>query len=160
MDLGNVAATQYNSIRQRVSEATKVAEKNIIISAVHNHSSCDLGSPAGNAANIRWTADVKTKMVNAAKQAIEDLAASDIYVGTAKTTGMAFVRRYIHEDGSYSGVWTGDHLKSTSKIVGQASEPDDTLQLIRFVRKDKKDIVMTNWQAHLAHAIDVMPIIN
>ena len=157
VDLCNVPAPQYNSIRERVSEATKVPEKNIVISAVHNHSACDLDSPAGNDALRKWTAEVKTKMVNAATQAIADLAESEIYVGTAKTTGMAFVRRYLHEDGSYSGVWTGDHMQSSSKIIAQASEPDDTLQLIRLVRKDKKDIVMTNWQAHLAHAIDSMP---
>ena len=157
VDLCNVPAKQYNSIRQRVNAKTKVPEKNIIISAVHNHSSCDLDKPAGNAAAISWTADVMAKMVSAATEAISDLADSEIYVGTAKTTGMAFVRRYLHEDGSYSGVHTGFHMTSSSKIIDQASEPDDTLQLIRFVRKDKKDIVMTNWQAHLAHAIDLQP---
>ena len=37
------------------------------------------------------------------------------------------------------------------------SEADDTVQVVRFVREGKKDVIATNWQAHHAHAIDVRP---
>ena len=105
---------------------------------------------------LKWSGALRTMMANVAVEAIADLSDAEIYVGQASTPGMAFVRRYIHEDGSYSGVWTSSDLVSKSKVVGEASERDDTLQIIRFVRKDKKDVIMTNWQAHLASAIDIM----
>lgn len=161
VDVKNIGPVVYSTILLRVSVATKVPKENIILSATHDHSAfTPLDNPGISTSQslIKWTANLPGVMANIAKEAIKDMEDAEIYVGNAKTTGMAFIRRYVHEDGSYSGVWTGDHLKSTSKVVGQVMDVDDTLQVVRFVRREKKDIIMTNWQAHLASARDVFPV--
>ncbi len=157
VDLPNIAADTYSAYLLRIKIMTKVPVENIMISATHNHSAFTPQVPRGNAQADKWNTELTNHLVNAANEAIADLTDSEVYYGTAKTTGMAWVRRYLHEDGTYSNSGTVDGLKSKSPIVGPASEADDTLQLIRFVRKDKTDIVMTNWQAHLASAVNAMP---
>ncbi len=157
VDLPNIAADTYAAWLLRLKIMTKIPTENIMISATHNHSSFTPQAPRGNDQAEKWNTELINHLINAANEAIADLTDSEIYYGTAKTTGMAWVRRYIHEDGTYSNSGTVAGLKSKTPIVGPASEADDTLQLIRFVRKDKKDIVMTNWQAHLASAVNAMP---
>ena len=159
VDLKNIGPKVYNSIQLRVSATTKVPRENIIISATHNHSAFtpldNVTADSSESLKV-WTLNFPLQMTEIAKAAISDMEDAEIYTGSASTPGMAFIRRYVHEDGSYSGIMTGSHLKSTSKIVDQVADIDDTLQLVRFVRKDKKDIVMVNWQAHLAQAIGVL----
>ena len=157
VDLPNIAADTYAAYRLRLKIMTKVPIENIMISATHNHSSFTPQAPRGNAQADKWNTELINHLINAANEAMADLADAEIYYGTAKTTGMAWVRRSLHEDGTYSNKGTVAGLKSTTPIVGPASEADDTLQLIRYVRKDKKDVVMTNWQCHLASAVDAMP---
>jgi hypothetical protein len=100
----------------------------------------------------KWTQNFRYRVLDAAKDAIADLSDAKMLSGTAKTTNFAFVRRYIHEDGTFSGI----HVKnvSSTKIVRHETEADDTVQIVRFVREDKKDILIANWQAHAAHAIE------
>ena len=157
VDVPNITDVKCSELKLRIQISTKVPKENIMISATHNHSSFSHGSPKDDPRVIKWSNDLNNFMVEAAKQAIADLADTEIYYGTARTPGMAFVRRRLHEDGTYSNPGTVSGLKSIAPIVGAASEADDLLQVIRFVRADKKDIVMTNWQAHLAHSVDVKP---
>ena len=157
VDLPNIAADTYAAYLLRLKIMTKVPVENIMISATHNHSAFVPQAPRGNSQADKWNTEVINHLIDIANEAIADLTDSEIYYGTAKTTGMAWVRRYLHEDGTYSNPGTVDGLKSKTPIVGSASEADDTLQLIRFVRKDKTDVVMTNWQAHLASAVNAMP---
>ena len=159
VDVKNIGPVVYSNILLRVSIVAKVPKENIILSATHDHSAfTPLDNPSISTSQSlkKWTSNLPSVMANLAKEAIADMADAEIYVGSAKTTGMAFIRRYVHEDGSYSGVWTGDHLKSTSRVVGQVMDVDDTLQIVRLARKEKKDIIMTNWQAHLASARDTL----
>ena len=160
VDVKNIGPKVYATLKLRISVATKVPQENIIISATHSHSTftpIDSGSSVDNKEIQSWTATLPSTMVNIAKEAIADMEDAEIYTGRAHTPNMAFVRRYLHADGTYSNKGTIEGLKSTTPIVAHAAEADDILQMIRFVRKDKKDIVMVNWQGHLAAAIDEYP---
>lgn len=155
-DVKNIDATQSKNLRMKISLATGVPEGNIMISSTHNHSAPTPGVPSNDMVNKIWTLNIVHKeMINAGKEAIADLDDAEMYVGTAKTTGMAFVRRYLLADGTYSGIHNGN--KSTAPVVAYESEADDTMQIVRFVREEKKDIVIANWQAHVAHAIGKYP---
>lgn len=155
LDVKNVPDDEDEAIKYRLKVATKVPEKNIMINAMHNHSAPCVGIPGGDPAIQKWTAKVYSYVVTAAKEAIADLSDAEIYMGVAKTTNYAFVRRYIHEDGSFSSI----HYRNASKtpIVKHETDADDNAQIIRMVRADKKDVILTNWQAHAAHAITIMP---
>lgn len=160
VDVKNIGPKVYATLKLRISVATKVPQDNIIISATHSHSAftpIDSGSSVDNKEIQSWTATLPSTMVNIAKEAIADMEDAEIYTGRAHTPNMAFVRRYLHADGTYSNKGTIEGLKSTTPIVAHAAEADDILQMIRFVRKDKKDIVMVNWQGHLAAAINEYP---
>ncbi len=154
VDVKNINNSEYKTIRKKISAATEVPVENIMISATHNHSTPTPGDAATSKdpANVRWALSVLYKnMIEAGKEAIADLTDAEIYTSTGKTTGMAFVRRYLLEDGTYKGIQSGS--KSTARPVAYESEADDTVQVIRFVRENKKDVVIANWQAHVAHAI-------
>ena len=155
LDLKNMAGNICDVVRKKVNAATKIPVDNMMFAPTHNHSTPTPGNPASTSENIKWTNQiVYPQMVEAAKQAIADLSDAEIYVGTGDSTGMAFVRRYILEDGTPFGIW---RQPTTKKIVAYESEADSSVQVIRFVRADKKDIVMANWQAHFADAIGYYP---
>ena len=131
VDVKNIGAAPSTLLRNRISMEVGVPAENIMISTTHNHSAPTPGAPASDIANNIWTLNVLHKqMIEAGKQAIEDLADAEMYVGTAKTTGMAFVRRYLLADGTYTGIHNGN--KSTAAIVDYESEADDTVQIVRF----------------------------
>lgn len=154
IDVSNIKADQYELIRKRISTAVNVPLENIVICPTHNHSAPQPGIPGGNPNNVSWTFNVvHTGMIESAKEAIADLDDAEILTAVGKTTGMAFVRRYFLADGSFKSIQ--DSNQSTAAKVAYESEADDNVQVIRFVRENKKDIVMANWQAHVAHAITV-----
>ena len=155
VDICNIGETHCNAIKVKVKAATRVPQENIFIHATHNHSTPAMSNPNNNAAVQKWTSLVQVRMVEAAELAIADLTDAKIESGVGKTTGMAFVRRYLLEDGTYSGV--NSPMASSAKPVSHASEADDTVGVLRFVREGKKDVVAVNWQCHLASAVELMP---
>ncbi len=145
LDIKSLALGDCNTIRQAIKVKTSVPVDNIFISATHTHSSPEYGDSFWGGQTI------KLKAAEAAKQAVDDLADSKMLIGTGDTTGTAFVRRYVMENGTMTSISPGrDGAESCAYEVSDA-----TLQVVRFTREDKKDIVLTNWQGHLAHAINM-----
>ena len=146
LDLKSLMPDYCESVQKKVNAATKVPMENIFVSVTHTHSTIEIGDSS------TWAFNVYNKVANAAKAAIKDLGDTEMFVGTGSTPGASFVRRYINSDGTMSSI-----SPSEEGSVACVSEADDSLQVVRFVREDKKDIVLTNWQGHLAHAENYMP---
>ena len=155
IDTKNIGPEESAQLRVKIFGATKVPSQNITICPTHNHSVPKLGDLKDKAENLKWTNKVHDAMIQAGKEAVADLSDATIYTATGDTTGMAFVRRYLLADGTYTGIHNGN--KSKAEIVDYESKADPTVQVIRFVRDDKKDVVMANWQAHVASAINANP---
>lgn len=151
LDIKSIPDEQDKILRDLVSARTGVPAENIFLHATHNHSAPTPGVPSSSSAIVKWTSLFRLQTIEAAVAAIADLSSAKMLSGVAKTTNYAFVRRYIHEDGSFSGIQVKNI--SQTKIVAHETEADDTVQIVRFVRDDKKDILIANWQAHAAHAI-------
>ena len=131
-------------IRQLISEETGVPENNIQVSATHTHSGPTIGGTLP--LTVAWKPTYVNALVTSAKNAIADLAPATLYGAKVQTEGMAFVRHYKMEDGSYAGSNFGDFSK---KIVDHATIPDEEMILIKAEREgDKKDIMLMNFQAH------------
>ena len=133
-------------LRDAISEATGVAEDKIMISATHTHSGPDIGG-AVTAMHPYYTNIFKPGLVAAGKAAVADLAPATVKTGSITVDGMNCVRHYTAADGTV----VGDNFGSTktTTLTGHTTEPDEEMQLIRFVREgDKKDVLMVNWQAH------------
>ena len=147
------------NMTDRIMKATGLPKENIMISAIHNHSA-PASSDDGDRPKFDWDEDtyawlneVFDKMGLLAVEAIDDLVPAEIYTAKKDTAGMAYVRRYKHEDGGYSAIQNRVGEKNTTKIIGHESDADAQLQIIKFARAGKKDVVLSNWQGHVAHAV-------
>lgn len=153
-DMKNIATEVFDKITRQVKLSTGVPEENIMFSATHSHSAPSPTTANGSSVHanlIKWSNTLYAKATTAAKDAIKDLADAKIQIGTFKTTGMAFVRRYFDANGKFFD------LQTSGNAASYESEADDTAQLIRFVREEKKDILLANWQCHPATEIAYYP---
>lgn len=148
-DLKRVSDDFLTRCIEGITEATGVPAEYIFLNATHNHNAPSISSGEVNC--LKWHALCTKRLKWVCREAMMDLAPAKAFMGRADTTGFAFVRRYLCEDGSHDGL---HHAVSTgSPAISHETEADPTLQTIRFQREgEKKDIVMVNWQAHVAHA--------
>ena len=163
LDLKGTYDYIINNMNRVIMEATGLKRENIMISAIHNHSA-PASSDDGNKPKFDWDKDtyawldsIIAKMGNLALSAIDDLTPTEIYTAKRDTAGMAYVRRYVHADGGYSAIQNVIGEKSTAPIVGHETDADAQLQIIRFARAGKKDVILSNWQGHVAHAVGHFP---
>lgn len=143
LDLKVTTKNITNPARAYISKATGVPEENVLLTATHTHSSV--------ATRYTWEGVEEYKdffyeaCAQAAKEALEDLAEAELFVGSTQTQGLTFVRHYRMNDGSVSGSAFGD-TSSGYKCHVRAS--DGELQLVSFRRKNKKDIVLLSFPCH------------
>lgn len=129
-----------------MSEETGVPEENILLNATHTHASVAIRTD-GSTNVDQYRKDFFEWSRQAAKAAVEDLSPAEVWYGSIKAEGMAWVRHYKMSDGTYAGPNYGSW---DSGIVDHSNEADQELQLIKFARaaEDKKDVVLINYPAH------------
>lgn len=149
VDAGNVMVSAVEKIRTGVNRVTGVPKENIIVSGTHSHSAPQPETQLDKSVNAVWNTDFYKKLETAAENAIADLSDAEIYVGSTLAKDMSFVRRWYYEDGTPGGIW---RQPSDKKKVAYESESDDLCQFIRFVREEKKDVLLTNWGIHFTNA--------
>jgi len=135
----------YKQYKDVISKSTGVKPENVIVAATHTHSGPDQASL--EACMVEYRTFFQDSLVQAAKEALKDLAPVTIQTGAVDVEGLNFVRHYLMKDGSYYG----DNFGSTeSGYAGHEREADKEMQIIRLDRADesKQDILMLNWQAH------------
>ncbi len=136
----------YNlKIRKSISERTGVPMDHIFVSAMHQHTSCALDHSFSRLTDEVYISVLIRKFADAAQMAIDDMI--DAKIGTAAldtAEPIAFVRRYIAEDGS---VHTNPNTDKV-KIVKRCDEADNTVRLVRFFREGAKDIAIVNFSTH------------
>ena len=142
--LNAVKDTVVDGARRAICEATGVPGELISVSVTHTHAAPSMYSWEDPRTN-RFLTHYCKQMAKAAKEAVEDLSPSDIYIGRKLVPNMTFVRHYIGNDGSYFGINYGS-WKSGAREYADVS--DDQLQVMRFVRENARDIVLVNWQCH------------
>ncbi len=135
----------YRFVLERLADRYGIPAENVILNGTHTHS-----GPAVNASKAPGMEDFRTRFFAAleetAGKAIADLAPATAMIGRTDTCGMNYVRRYLSKkDGSFLGNWPKPLDPDEAR---HESDPDPRLQVIRFVREEKKDIVMVNWQCH------------
>ena len=143
LDLKVTTKNITNPARAYISKVTGVPEENVLLSATHTHSSV--------ATRYTWDGVEEYKnffyeaCAEAAKEAIGDLQASDLFVGSTQTEGLTFVRHYLMNDGTVSGSAFGD----TSSGYKRHMRPSDgELQLVSLRRDGKKDILLLSFPCH------------
>lgn len=146
MDLCGINHGVYEKWAEAVQAATGVPVDHIFFSGSHTHSAPDYVCTQRQEAIDSFLAQLMVKLPEAALQALQDRAPATIVAGrTGELVRCNYVRHYQMNDGSVFGSNFGS-LKSG--IKGHMAEPDKHLQLVRFLREGKKNILMLNWQAH------------
>lgn len=147
IDMCSTGNDLYTTACKKISEKHGIPLERVIISASHTHSAPDMGNTKVPSVG-KWTPTLIERLVECADIAMEDRAPADLYHTVTQTEGLNFVRRYKLEDGTvcgYQSIITASGLK----ITGYETDPDRSLQLLKFDRgEDKTDIVVANFQTH------------
>ena len=138
-------------VKAEVAAAVKIPEGAIYLAGSHIHTGPCTGwnsaanniegdEPLVKAANEVLVAGC----VKAAKLAVSDLAPSKIMIGRGEATGISFIRRFKMKDGSVRT----NPPRNDPNVVEPLGKPDESLQLVRFVREGAKEIALINFQCH------------
>ena len=144
MDLITADSANAEDAKAAIIRATGVPEENILLNATHTHASVSIRTNWEGVQEYRQL--FCAAMAQAGVDAIADLAPAEVYYGDTMTERMTFVRHYKLSDGSYAGANFGNF--KNGEVVGHSSEADGQLQLVKFAREGKKDILMTAFGAH------------
>ena len=126
-----------------------IPAENVIIGCTHTHNAPTAG---GNSAEMtRWLANYYKQLPLIVEEALLDLdEIENVYIGKGYTEGITFVRRYLLENGKYQ-------TNPSGNVVAHESQADPELRTIRWDRKDKKDVLMVNYQTHYGGATGMYP---
>ena len=130
--------------RRAVAQATGVPFENIFLSSTHTHSA-PTPYPDG-IGNEEFMKMYNPAVVRAAQEALADRCDAKAFWGQTQATGLVFVRRYKLADGTYEGA--SGNTSTCKELVAHAYDADETVQIVRFARQGKKDILLTNLGAH------------
>jgi len=146
LDLIGSVPTVSLLTRNEISKKTGIPMNQIMVTGTHNHSGPSLGYTDMPCIS-NYNESLKTWMMDAAMAALEDRKkVTGMYSTSALLENMNFIRHYNMGDGTVAGDNFGTFTGNT--IVGHTLQPDNQLQLIKFVREGGKDVVLMNWQGH------------
>ncbi len=137
--------------RQAVTAAVGVPDTHIFFGAIHGHNCPTMISDEEPTA-AKTLVLMENAAVKAAQLALEDLAESEILAAKPEIPGMNFTRHYRMAGGVRL---TTSNFRRDIPIEGHLGPTDPQMVLVKFVRKDKKDIVLVNWQAHPDDAMKI-----
>lgn len=146
VELRSASGEFYENSVTAITKATGIKKENILFSVVHNHSCPDVKFFDND--NMRAYKDLCYKQFAAsAVEALEDMSEFSLSIARGQTPSINFVRRYLMSDGSWGSI-AGKNPGTTH--VRHESDADPEVQIIRFERDGKKDIILVNWQCHPA----------
>lgn len=145
IDTNGTGGQLIQNARATISAQTGIPKERVVLSASHMHSFPDMDSTDPSVE--RYSKKYEEYLVTAALDAVADLAPAQLEVTTVQTEGLNFVRRYELEGGVFVG-YESDILESGLKVVGHETEADGSMQLVKFTRDEKKDILLANFQVH------------
>ena len=132
-----------------LEETYGIPEENVVFSGTHTHAGPVMYSRNECFPKVPEFLDTMfaPEMLRITEEAIRDLTPATVFIGRGKTEGLNFVRRYISKkDGSFLGNWPKEILDPEEAM--HESEVDEEMQVVRFVREGKKDVILVNWQCH------------
>ena len=146
-DFLSVMEVFATKIRNIISKRTGVPSDNIMITALHQHTSIRLGvwPWTGSMEDEHYLSVLYQKYADAAQMAIADMSEAGIFTAAKQTAEqISFIRRFKMKDGST----VTNPGRLNTDIDHPIGEADNTVRLIRFKRDGKKDIAFVNFSTH------------
>ena len=137
VDTKNINETVTSGAMKLLEEKFGIPADRVMINVTHSHSAPDFNRNETK----NWVNYVYEQMIKCTDRALRDLDPAEAYVGKGFTDGITFVRRYLYKTTS----------KGTDPYAHE-SEADNELRTIRFDRKNKKDVLLINYQTHYGGA--------
>ena len=94
----------------------------------------------------RYLELLKTRLLEAAMEAMADRKPAAMSTGFAYTKMLNFNRHYFMDDGSVVGDNFGEPSGKT--YLTHITEADPLMQVVKFTREGGKDVLLVNWQSH------------
>lgn len=140
-----VSGDHTAAFKKLLQEKIGVQPENVFMHAIHTHEAPEVRLPKDHPLMKKW---YETKyypaVLRAAEEAVADLAESEIYAGKDELFGYNYVRRYLDANGKFV---VRKEVKNTPGAVHE-TEPDRDVQVIRFARQGRPDIILVNYQSH------------
>ena len=145
VDMLGLRDNVLNKIRELVAKNLQICEDSLFIHSTHTHQGPVLAVD-DTATEIEkiYTEFLCLKIAGACKLAIDDLCPAKAGYAISKAERVAFNRRYLMKDGSTKtnpGVNNPDIVKSIGLL-------DESVNIVRFARENKKDVVLINFADH------------
>ena len=135
----------FQIVKKKIAERCGISEDAVYITCTHSHTSFRITKPTEelNAKDI-FLHRLFQQFADCAQFAFEDLKPATMKVASGIVKGVGFIRRYRMKDGSCR---TNPGLGNPD-VVGPIGEQDESVQLIRVVREEAKDILLVNFGTH------------
>ena len=142
-DLIGMIQTEALKIRAYVAQHLGLEDQDVILTCTHTHTAPNIHTRffPKDPYLMNSLGDLS---LAAAQGAIRDLSEAEAYFSRSELPEISFNRRYIMKDGSCKT----NPGRRNPDILRPASPPDDTIQLLRFDRGEKGDILLVNFQVH------------
>jgi neutral ceramidase len=138
-------------IKAEITRKTGVPAEAIFIACTHTHTgpstalSGSVSTLPEDEDTIRFSNRIlAARCADAGVRALEDLAPAKLLLGRGEAKNISFIRRFRMKDGT-TRTNPGTNNPEVECALG---EPDEQVQLVRFVRDGKKEIALINFQCH------------
>lgn len=139
-DLLGIYGVRGYSWPAQLEQELGLPEHSLILCHTHTHTGPSVG------ADEQYDAWLYRRFKDAATIALEDRKpVVDIRWNEERAEGMTFVRRWKLSDGTVMTNPAGEYQKM---IVAPAGYCDDTMRVIRILREDAPELVISNFQSH------------
>lgn len=146
IDLCLLAQKYYEAFKDAINSATGIDRDAIFINCSHTHTGPVVGKDfASDEKSPEFYNEFLISCVrDAAVYAIADLKETEFEVAQSQAKGISFVRRYRMKDG-YVATNPGVNNENIDHALG---EPNETVKLLKLVRKEADDIYIVNYGTH------------
>ena len=144
-DTQGIGTGVAQAVRSQITIATGIPQKHIMFADTHTHAAPTVNNGADYV--DFYNTVYMPAVINAVKEALADLSPATLHGAKVETEKMNYVRHYEMQDGTYAGANFGD---LNQVAVRHLREADREMVLVKIERKakDKKDILLMNWQCH------------
>ena len=146
-----VAGAHTDAFKQQLQKKLGVKPENVFFHAIHTHEAPEIRLPKTHPLIKEWYKyRYYPAVLRAAEEAVADLAECEIYAGKDELFGYNYVRRYLDKNGKFV---ERKNVKNTPGAVHE-TEPDREVQVLRFARLGRPDIILVNFQSHPSGFLD------